>query len=115
MRCGYGVLLGLLVAPLLLCGPSKATAGGWVAGADFAVSCANGANYRLRADRASFPGDVVTGHFYLSRQRSLPVRLIPVGEGYRYAGRGIWLDGIRDHALLYLSKHRPLACVVSRL
>ena len=116
MRCGYGILLGLLVTPLLLCGPSKATAGGWVtAGANFAVSCENGANYRLHADRASFPGDVVTGHFYLSRHRSLPVRLIPMGEGYRYAGRGVWLDGIREHALLYLSKYRPLACVVSRL
>lgn len=116
MRFGYGVMLGLLVTPLLLGAPSKATAGGWVAaGANFAVSCENGANYRLRADRASFPGDIVTGQFYLSRHRHLPVRLIPMGEGYRYAGRGIWLDGIRDHALLYLSKYRPLACVVSRL
>lgn len=116
MRFGYGVMLGLLVTPLLLGAPSKATAGGWVAaGANFAVSCENGANYRLRADRASFPGDIVTGQFYLSRHRHLSVRLIPMGEGYRYAGRGIWLDGIRDHALLYLSKYRPLACVVSRL
>jgi hypothetical protein len=57
----------------------------------------------------------VTGHFYLSRHHGLPMRLIPMGEGYRYAGRGIWLDGIREHALLYLSKYRPLACVVSRL
>ena len=115
MRRGYGILLGLLVMPLLIGGPSKATAGGWAPGANFSVSCENGANYRLRADRASFPGDVVTGHFYLSRHRGVSVRLIPMGEGYRYAGRGIWLDGIREHALLYLSKYRPLACVVSRI
>ena len=114
MRRGHGILLGLLALPLLVSGPSRAVAHEGSASANFVVSCENGANYRLHSDRASFPGDIVTGHFYLSPRRALPVRLMPMGEGYRYAGKGIWLDGIREHALLYLSKYRPLACVVSR-
>lgn len=115
MRRGHGFLLGLLVLPLLIGATPKADAHDWAPSANFVVSCENGANYRLRSDRASFPGDIVTGHFYLSRKHVMPVRLMPMGEGYRYAGRGIWLDGIRDHALLYLSKYRPLACVVARV
>jgi hypothetical protein len=87
----------------------------YVAGADFSIACENGANYRLSSGQAVFPGDIVTAHLYLSPGRGLPVRLIPMGMGYRYAGRGVWLDGIRQHALLYLSKYHPLACIVSRI
>jgi hypothetical protein len=84
-------------------------------GADFSISCENGGNYRLSSGPAVTPGDIVTAHLYLSPRHGLPVRLIPMGVGYRYAGRGVWLDGIRDHALLYLSKYRPVACIVSRV
>lgn len=115
MRRGHGLLLGILALPLLMGGQSKAVAHEWTARGNFVVSCENGANYRLQSDPAVAPGDIVTGRFYWSRRHGTPVRLMPMGEGYRYAGRGIWLDGVREHALLYRSKYHPLACVVSRI
>ena len=87
----------------------------YVPGADFSIACENGATYRLSSGPAVFPGDIVTARLHLSPRHALPVRLMPMGMGYRYAGRGIWLDGIREHALLYLSKYRPVACLVSRV
>lgn len=79
---------------------------------EFVVACENGANYLLRSGRTTDSGDVVTGRFFLSPRRSVHVRLMPMGDGYRYAGRGLWLDGIRDQALLYLRKNQPIACHV---
>ncbi|KQW23077.1 hypothetical protein ASC80_07110 [Afipia sp. Root123D2] len=79
---------------------------------EFVVACENGANYLLRSGRTTSSGDVVTGQFFLSPRRAVHVRLIPMGDGYRYAGRGLWLDGIRDQAFLYLHKNRPVSCHV---
>lgn len=115
MRTRQRVLFGLLAGLSLTCATSGAHAQDYVPGADFAIACENGASYRLSSGSVTFPGDIMTAHLYLSPRHSLPVRLMPVGEGYRYAGRGVWLDGIREHALLYLHKYRPLACVVSRV
>jgi hypothetical protein len=80
------------------------------AAAAFVVACANGANYVLQSDPVTFGGDVVTGRFFLSPRHAVHVRLIPMGQGYRYAGRGLWLDGIRNQAVLFLHKNRPIAC-----
>ena len=115
MRSGHLVLFGLLAGLSVACATSRADAQDLLPGADFAIACENGASYRLSSGSVSFPGDVVTARLYLSPRRALPVRLMPMGEGYRYAGRGVWLDGIRQHALLYLHKYRPVACVVSRV
>jgi hypothetical protein len=115
MRLGQWGLLGLLAALCVAGAASRADAQTYLPGADFAIACENGANYRLSSGTVAIPGDIVTAHLYLSPHHALPVRLIPMGEGYRYAGRGVWLDGIREHALLYFSKYRPLACVVSRV
>lgn len=82
------------------------------AGASFVVACENGANYTLQSGRVTYGGDVVTGRFYFSPHRAIAVRLIPMGIGYRYAGKGIWLDGVRNRALLFLHKNRPIACNV---
>lgn len=82
------------------------------AAAAFIVACQNGANYVLQSDPVTFGGDVVTGRFFLSPRHSVHVRLIPMGQGYRYAGRGLWLDGIRNQAVLFLRKNRPIACSV---
>jgi hypothetical protein len=116
MRFGQLVLAGVL-AGLCFAGPASTASAQSLTlpGADYAISCENGGNYRLIAGPAVVPGDVVTGHLFLSPHHGLPVRLMPMGEGYRYAGRGVWLDGIRNHALLYLSKYRPVACIVSRV
>ncbi|CCD90342.1 conserved protein of unknown function [Bradyrhizobium sp. ORS 285] len=84
-------------------------------GAAFAISCDNGGSYVLRSRPVLAPGQIVTGELRLSPRHAIPVRLIPMGDGYRYAGRGVWLDGINDQALLYLHKYQPIPCVVSRI
>jgi hypothetical protein len=116
MRFGQLVLAGVL-AGLGFAGPVTGTSAQELTlpGAHFAISCENGGNYSLISGPAVVPGDVVIGHLFLSPHHGLPVRLMPMGVGYRYAGRGVWLDGIRDHALLYLSKYHPVACIVSRI
>lgn len=82
-------------------------------GAGFVLSCENGANYTLHPGPITLSGDVVTGHLHLSPRRAVHVRLIPMGVGYRYAGRGVWIDGVRERALIYLSKNNPIACTVA--
>jgi hypothetical protein len=107
------IWFGLLAVMVVAGATSRASVQGYYPGADFAISCENGANYRLSSGPVAPPGDIVTAHLYLTPRHALPVRLIPMGVGYRYAGRGVWLDGIREHAMLYLSKYHPLACIVS--
>jgi hypothetical protein len=41
------------------------------------------------------------------------IRLVPVGFGYRYAARGLWLDGWRSDADLHFGKQQPIACTVA--
>ncbi|WP_316176441.1 MULTISPECIES: hypothetical protein [unclassified Bradyrhizobium] len=84
-------------------------------GAAFAIACENGGSYVLRSRPVLAPGEIVTAQLYLHPRHAIPVRLVPMGDGYRYAGRGVWLDGIGDQALLYLRKYEPVACVVSRI
>jgi hypothetical protein len=115
MRFGQLVLAGVLAGLGFAGSMSGANAQALtLPGAHFAISCENGGNYSLVSGPAVVPGDVVIAHLFLSPHRGLPVRLMPMGIGYRYAGRGVWLDGIREHALLYLSKYHPVACIVSR-
>jgi hypothetical protein len=33
------------------------------------------------------------------------MRLMPLGIGYRYAGRGVWFDGVRQDATLNFEMH----------
>jgi len=114
MRFG-NILLGLSTAAGLAVTASAAQAGGLLPGAAFSIDCENGAVYRLTSGAVAEPGDIVTARLHLGRHHTAPVRLIPMGEGYRYAGRGVWLDGIGEHALLYRSKYNPVACTVSRI
>jgi hypothetical protein len=37
-----------------------------------------------------------------------------MGVGYRYAGRGIWFDGLREDAYLNFGKADSVACTVTR-
>jgi len=61
----------------------------------------------------SVAGEVVTASLFTGRHAA-HVRLIPMGVGYRYAGRGIWLDGFRENALLNFGKHSQVACSIAR-
>ncbi|WP_315831150.1 hypothetical protein [Bradyrhizobium prioriisuperbiae] len=94
-------------------GASVAQAGGFPASGRFVVACENGAHYRLEAASTTVFGEVVTGRLLLSPRRAVAVRLIPMGDGYRYAGRGVWLDGFREQAALFLRKDTPVSCNVA--
>jgi hypothetical protein len=73
--------------------------------------CENGQQYPLCPIAVSVAGEVVTASLFTGRHAA-HVRLIPMGVGYRYAGRGIWLDGYRENALLNFGKHGQVACTI---
>lgn len=82
---------------------------------DLRLSCENGRSYVIRARGVSAAGDLVTGYILRGRRGGHYVRLIPMGDGYRYAGRGIWLDGKGATADLHLGKRRSTSCTVGTL
>jgi len=74
--------------------------------------CENGQSYPLCPIAVSVVGEVVTASLFTGHRGATHVRLIPMGVGYRYAGRGIWLDGFRENALLNFGKHAQVACTI---
>ncbi|WP_322517588.1 hypothetical protein SR870_08745 [Rhodopseudomonas palustris] len=114
MNFKQAMFCGLLVLPVSLGSVVSAGAEIILPGASLSVSCANGGNYVLQSGPVASPGEIVTARLYLKPHRAVPMRLIPMGDGYRYAGRGIWLDGIGQQALLYRSKYQPTPCVIGR-
>ena len=105
MFAGAASLLAMVAA-------TPASAGGVCAG--LTLSCENGRSYPLCPIAVSVEGEIVTGRLGLGAGRGTHVRLVPMGVGYRYIGRGVWFDGIRGDAVLYLSKNRAVACTVVR-
>jgi hypothetical protein len=79
---------------------------------DFVLSCTNGHDYPFCSGAVSHLGDVVTGTLVTGPHRGVHMRLIPMGVGYRYAGRGIWFDGYQSAAALNFGKHTSVACTV---
>jgi len=106
------VFLG--VAALILCcaGSAQASSGGYCT--ELALSCENGRVYRFCPIATTDEGEVVTGHLVVSPRRGIHVRLVPMGSGYRYIGRGVYFEGIRREAMLYFNNRTPLACTVVR-
>ena len=84
-----------------------------VACRDFVLSCENGRDYPFCPRAISEFGDVVTGTLMTAPHPGVHVRLIPMGAGYRYAGRGIWFDGDQNAAVLNFGKHKSVACTVT--
>ncbi len=80
---------------------------------EFVLSCENGRDYPFCPQAVSELGDVVTGTLMTGQGRGVSMRLIPMGTGYRYAGRGIWFDGYRGAAALNFGKRQSLACTVT--
>ena len=76
--------------------------------------CENGREYPLCPIAVSVAGEVITASLHTSPRGATHVRLIPMGVGYRYAGRGVWLDGKRENALLNFGKHSQISCMIQR-
>lgn len=108
----FGGLSMALASLCLIASPSLGGAQAAPIGGAFSLACANGHHYALQARAVSPAGELVTGYLYTRPRRAVHVRLIPMGNGYRYAGRGVWLDGIRSTAVLNLGKHYAVACTV---
>jgi hypothetical protein len=81
---------------------------------EIVFTCDNGRQYPLCPIAVSVVGEVVTASLHTGHRGGTHVRLVPMGVGYRYAGRGIWLDGFRENALLNFGKHSQIACTIQR-
>jgi len=79
---------------------------------EIVFTCENGRQYPLCPIAVSVVGEVVSASLYTGHRSATHVRLIPMGVGYRYAGRGVWLDGFRENALLNFGKHSQIACTI---
>jgi hypothetical protein len=90
--------------------PSGAVLGGC---SDIVLSCENGRQYPMCPIAVSLAGDIVTATLHTGPNRPTYVRLVPMGVGYRYAGRNIWLDGLRENAILNFGKYSSVACTVT--
>ena len=81
---------------------------------EIVFTCENGRQYPLCPIAVSVVGEVVTASLHTGHGGGTHVRLVPMGVGYRYAGRGVWLDGFRENALLNFGKHSQIACTIQR-
>lgn len=72
--------------------------------------CENARSYGLCPIGVTDVGELVTGT--LTAPGPTYVRLIPMGNGYRYAGRGIWFDGKGAAGRLFFGHRRSVACAV---
>ncbi|MBA7468993.1 hypothetical protein ES703_78296 [subsurface metagenome] len=81
---------------------------------EIVFTCENGRQYPLCPIAVTVTGEVVTASLLMGHHGGMHVRLVPMGVGYRYAGRGVWLDGHRDNALLNFGKHSQVACTIVR-
>jgi len=75
-------------------------------GAQLALACDNGRTFPIRPRAISDEGELVTGYIVTGPRASHHFRLIPMGNGYRYAGAGFWFDGIRGEATLDIGSHQ---------
>lgn len=83
--------------------------------AEIVLTCENGREYPLCPIAVSVAGEIVTGNLYLGANRPAHVRLVPMGVGYRYAGKGFWVDGVNEKAEINFGPHsRSVACTVLR-
>lgn len=82
------------------------------AGQQLALDCDNGRTYPIRVRAVSDAGELVTGYLYTAPRRAQHFRLVPMGNGYRYAGHGFWFDGVRGEAMLDIGRSAASCTVV---
>jgi hypothetical protein len=77
------------------------------------LSCENGREYPIRPIGVSREYDLVTGYMLMTGHgRGVHMRLMPMGSGYRYAGPGVWFDGLRGQAVLNWGRPDEVPCTV---
>lgn len=91
--------------------PGAATVGSC---AEIVLTCDNGRQYPLCPISVTLAGELVTASLYTAPHRATYVRLVPMGVGYRYAGKGIWVDGLRNSAVISFSNRNAVACTVDQ-
>lgn len=96
--------LGLMVSP----GASSGSC------SDIVLACENGREYPICPIAVSVAGELVTASVHTGQRRATYVRLVPMGVGYRYAGKGFWIDGWRENASVNFSNKSSVACTVQR-
>ena len=74
------------------------------------LACENARTYGLCPIGVTDVGEVVTAT--LTSPGPHYVREIPMRDGYRYAGRGIWFDGKGSAGRLFFGPTRSVACSV---
>jgi hypothetical protein len=79
---------------------------------DFVLSCEDGHHYPFCRRAVSPFGDVVTGTLVVGHH-GIRMRMIPMGAGYRYAGPGVWFEGVESEAMLNFGKRYSVACTVA--
>ena len=99
-----------LSAGLLTASTAPVRAGGYCS--DMSLTCENGQTYPFCPIAVSDEGEIVTARLVLGPGRGLHMRLMPLGIGYRYAGRGVWFDGVRQIATLNFGMHSAVQCTV---
>ena len=112
MKIGWGMHAGLALAiailPNVFAGPSRAADAQkmWLA-------CQNGRNYPIHATAVSPDGDIATGYMLQTGAgHAIRLRLVPMGNGYRYEGGGMWFDGVRGDAVLNWGRADEVPCTV---
>ena len=89
----------------------KASPGAVGGCSDIVVACENGRQYPLCPIAVSVAGEIVTAALHTG-YGATHVRLVPMSVGYRYAGRGVRLDGFRNNAILNFGEHVQIDCTI---
>ena len=113
--CGVRVWrpLGSVVASTLAQADGVAAGPGPISAQKMWLACENGHDYPLHPIGVSRENDLVTGYMLMTgRGHGVHMRLIPMGSGYRYAGRGVWFDGLRGNAVLNWGTPDEVPCKV---
>jgi hypothetical protein len=106
-----GILTGAAIALAFSAGSAIAAADGTTE--NQTLTCDNGRIYQIRVRAVSEAGELVTGYIVIGPRKRTYFRLVPMGNGYRYAGNGFWFDGVRNMAQLTLGRNNTTACTVS--
>jgi hypothetical protein len=106
-----GLAFGALMLPIALSTMASGAEPG--AAHKMWLSCENGREYPIRPIGVSREYDLVTGYFLTTGHgRGVHLRLMPMGSGYRYAGPGVWFDGLRGEAILNWGRPNAVPCRV---